>query len=153
MPDPVSVVPLTHYARAGDFHIAYQVVGAGELDIVFVPAFWSHVEAHWEQPLVARFLRRLATFGRLIIFDKRGSGLSDPIPLVSPPTLDEWMDDVAAVMDAAGSRRAVLMAHSGGCHMSMLFAAAHPERVSHLILGEPGRCFRRLPQASRTMPR
>ena len=129
MPEPVSGVPVTHYARAGDFHIAYQVVGAGELDIVFVPALWSHVEAHWEQPLVARFLRRLATFGRLIIFD------------------------VAAVMDAAGGRRAVLMAHSGGCHMSMLFAAAHPERVSHLILGEPGRCFRRLPQASRTMPR
>ena len=94
------------------------------------------MEAQWEQPLVARFLHRLASFGRLIVFDKRGAGLSDPVSMSSPPTLEEWMDDLRAVMDAAGSRRAVVTAHSGGCHMSMLFAATYPERVSHLILLE-----------------
>jgi pimeloyl-ACP methyl ester carboxylesterase len=136
MPVLPSTAPTTRYARSGEFHVAYQTVGTGAPDVVFVPSFWSHVEAHWEQPLVARFLLRLASFGRLIVFDKRGAGLSDPVAMSSPPTLEEWMDDLRAMLDAVGSRRAVVMAHSGGCHMSMLFAATYPERVSHLVLLE-----------------
>jgi len=125
---------VTKYARSADAHIAYQVVGAGADDLVFIPQFWSHIEVFWEEPLVAHFLSRLASFSRMIIFDKRGCGLSDPIPLTGVLTLEDWMDDVRVVMDAADSRKAVLLAHSGGGPMAMLFAATHPERTSGLVL-------------------
>ena len=126
--------PTTRYARSGDYSIAYQVVGDGPLDLVYVPGFVSHVEHAWEDPDLARFLNRLASFSRLILFDKRGTGLSDRVPVQKLPTLEERMDDVRAVMDAAGSEQAALFGVSEGGPMSMLFATTHPERVSSLVL-------------------
>ena len=127
-------VPQTRYARSARYHIAYQVVGSGPLDIVFVPGFVSHVEYAWEVPEIARCFRRLASFARLIFFDKRGTGMSDPVPPEQLPTLEERMDDVRAVMDAAGSRRAALVGVSEGGPMCLLFAATFPERTAALVL-------------------
>jgi len=124
--------PETRYARSGDVSIAYQVFGSGPLDIVVVPGFVSHVELIWEVPTAVHMLERLASFGRVILFDKRGSGLSDPV--VGAPTLEERMDDVRAVMDAAGSKRAAIFGLSEGAPMSILFAATHPELTSALVL-------------------
>lgn len=124
----------TRYARSGEVNIAYQVVGQGERDLVYVPGWVSNIEVMWEDPTLAHFLRRLASFSRLIIFDKRGTGLSDPVPLHELPTLEVRMDDVRAVMDAAGSRRATLLGHSEGGNMCMLFAASFPDRTESLIL-------------------
>ena len=127
--------PETRYARSKDGHVAYQVVGDGPLDLVFVPGWTSNVDVMWEEPSLARFLNRLASFSRLLCFDKRGTGVSDPVPLAAPPTLEQWMDDVRAVMDAVGSVRAALFGHGlGGGQMSMLFAATYPERTSALVL-------------------
>lgn len=126
--------PTTRYARSGDYSIAYQVVGDGPLDIVFVPGFVSHVEYAWEDPDFAHLYERLASFSRLILFDKRGTGLSDRVPVDKLPTLEDRMDDVRAVMDAAGSERAVLLGISEGGPMSMLFATTYPERVVALVL-------------------
>ena len=123
--------PETAYARSGDDHIAYQVFGAGDLDIVLVPWFLTHVELVWEQPPFVRALEALASFARVINFDRRGSGLSDPVP--DAPTLEQRMDDVRAVMDAAGSQRAALLGISEGVSMSILFAATYPERVQALV--------------------
>ncbi len=123
----------THYAQSADgVNIAYQVHGEGPLDLVFVPGFVSHVELVWEEPAIARFLRRLASFSRLVFFDKRGQGLSDR--LGRPPTLEESMDDLRAVMDAAECERAAIFGISEGGPMSALFAATYPNRVSSLIL-------------------
>ena len=126
--------PVTRYAKSGDYSIAYQVAGDGPLDLVYVPGFVSHVESMWDDPDFARFLDRLASFSRLIMFDKRGTGLSDRVPVKLLPTLEERMDDVRAVMDAAGSERAALFGVSEGGPMSMLFATTYPERVSALVL-------------------
>ena len=115
-------------------NIAYQVVGEGQLDLVYVPGFVSNVELMWEEPGYAAFLDRLATFSRLIIFDKRGTGLSDPVSNDALPTLEERMDDVRAVMDAVGSERAALLGHSEGGNMCVLFSATYPERTSALVL-------------------
>src|SRR5262249_50793242 len=123
--------PETRYARSGDVRIAYQVVGNGPFDLVFVPGFVSNIELFWETPW-ANVFSRLATFCRLIIFDKRGTGLSDRD--VGIATLEERMDDVRAVMDAAGSERAALFGISEGGSMSLLFAATYPERVPALVL-------------------
>jgi class 3 adenylate cyclase/esterase/lipase len=112
-------------------HIAYQVFGDGELDIVLVPGFVTHVELVWEQESFARVLERLASFARVINFDRRGSGLSDPVS--EAPTLEQRMDDVRAVMDAAGSERAALVGLSEGVPMSILFAATYPDRVQALV--------------------
>jgi class 3 adenylate cyclase len=120
------------YAQNGGVHIAYQVVGQGELDIVLALGFISHLDLEWEAPNMARLFRELASFARLIRFDKRGTGLSDRA--VGVPTLEERMDDVRAVMDAAGSQRAVLMGVSEGAPMCILFAATYPERTQALIL-------------------
>lgn len=115
----------THYAQSEDgASIAYQVHGEGPLDLVFVPGFVSHVELVWDEPAIARFLRRLASFSRLVFFDKRGQGLSDR--LGRPPTLEETMDDLRAVMDAAGCERAAIFGISEGGPMSALFAATYP---------------------------
>jgi pimeloyl-ACP methyl ester carboxylesterase len=130
----VSRRPVTRYAKSGEYSIAYQVVGDAPLDLVYVPGFVSHVEATWDDPDYARFLDRLASFSRLIMFDKRGTGLSDRVPVKLLPTLEERMDDVRAVMDAAGSERAALFGVSEGGPMSMLFATTYPERVSALVL-------------------
>ncbi len=127
------MLPETRYARSGDVHIAYQVVGEGPTDLVFVPGWVSNVEVLWEEPRVARFLERLASFARVILFDKRGTGLSDPVPEDGLPTLEQRMDDVRAVMDAAGSARAALFGFSEGGSMSVLFAATYPERTLALV--------------------
>ncbi len=124
--------PETRYARSGDVGIAYQVFGEGDIDLVVAFPFVSHLEMLWENPAQERFMRRLGSFARVIPFDRRGVGLSDPVD--SATTLEERMDDVRAVMDAAGSERAALMGMSEGAMMCMLFAAAHPERTSALIL-------------------
>ena len=125
--------PVTRYVDSGGIHIAYQVLGAGERDIVFVPGAMSHLDLLWEDPETAAFFRRLSALGRLILFDKRDTGLSDRAPADSP--LEERMDDVRAVMGAASSGEAVLFGYSEGAPMSILFAAMHPERVTALILG------------------
>jgi pimeloyl-ACP methyl ester carboxylesterase len=125
--------PRTHYTKSGDLNIAYQVVGEGPLDLVYVPGWISNVELMWEEPELARFLRRLASFSRLILFDKRGTGLSDRVPNEQLPTLEQRMDDVRAVMDAVGSERAAVFGHSEGGNMSMLFAATYPDRTVALV--------------------
>src|SRR3954467_13403921 len=126
------VRPETRYAKSGDVHIAYQVFGEGDLDLVLVGGFTSHLELIWELEQPASFLRGLASFARVINFDRRGTGLSDPVS--EAPTLEQRMDDVRAVMDAAGCERAALVGTSEGGPMSLLFAATYPERVSALVL-------------------
>jgi alpha/beta hydrolase fold len=124
-------LPVTRYALSGDVSIAYQVMGNGPIDLVMVPGLVSHVEFAHEVPGYTAFLRRLSAFARVIIFDKRGQGLSDRIS--DAPSLEQRMDDVRAVMDAVGSKRAAVMGFSEGCVMSALFAATYPERVLQLI--------------------
>jgi class 3 adenylate cyclase len=123
--------PVTRYAKSGDVHIAYQVTGEGPLDLVFVPGFVSHLEADWNSPLQTRFIERLSSFSRLIRFDKRGTGLSDRVPI---PTLEQRMDDVRVVMDAVGSEQAALYGVSEGGPMSLLFAATYPARTTALVI-------------------
>ena len=126
-------LPETRYALSGDVNIAYQVMGEGPIDIVLVPGVISHLEFQHELPGYTAFLRRLATFGRVIFFDKAGGqGLSDRI--TGAPSLEQRMDDVRAVMEAVGSKRAAVVGFSEGCAMSALFAATYPELVSHLVL-------------------
>ena len=124
----------TRYAKSGDYSIAYQAVGDGPIDLVLAPGFISNVEGAWNNPLQAHFFRRLASFSRLIRFDKRGTGLSDPVSIKDLPTLEERMDDVRAVMDAVGSDRAALLGVSEGGPLCILFAATYPERTRALIL-------------------
>jgi pimeloyl-ACP methyl ester carboxylesterase/class 3 adenylate cyclase len=124
--------PETRYARCGELTIAYQVVGEGPQDLVLAPGFLSHLEVGWEEPSLRRMLLRLASFRRLILFDKRGTGLSDPTP--TAPTLEERTEDLLAVMDAAGASRAELLGFSEGGTMALMFAATHPERTSALVL-------------------
>ena len=124
--------PETRYAKSGDVSIAYQVLGKGNLDLVYVPGFVSNLDRYWENPIWVDFFSRITGFSRLILFDKRGTGLSDRVSGV--PDLEVWMDDVRAVMDAVGSERAALFGQSEGGAMSMLFAATYPERTRALIL-------------------
>jgi pimeloyl-ACP methyl ester carboxylesterase len=129
------VGPETRYAKTADgVHIAYQVVGDGPLDLVFVMGWTSNVEAMWEEPDLARFLSRLASFSRLIVFDKRGVGLSDRVSDTDFPTLETRMDDIGAVMEAARSERALIFGVSEGGPLSILFAATHPQRALGLVL-------------------
>jgi class 3 adenylate cyclase len=132
----VSVSPGTCFASADDLHIAYQVVGDGPIDVVFVPDWFNHVEAQWDEPVSARFLGRLASFSRLVLFDKRGTGLSDPVPLSDLPTVEEWMDDLRIVLDAVGSQSAALVCASAGAFLGLPFAATYPERVAALVIIE-----------------
>ena len=127
------MAPETRFTRSGNVHIAYQLVGEGPLDLVYVPGWVSHCELAWEEPTLARFLGRLASFSRLITFDKRGTGLSDRVPDDKLPTHEERMDDLRAVMDAAGSQRAAIFGFSEGGSLSTLFAATHPERTTALV--------------------
>jgi pimeloyl-ACP methyl ester carboxylesterase len=126
--------PQTRYARSGSVNIAYQVIGDGPIDLVFVMGWVSHLEMFWAEPSFARFLKRLSSFARLIVFDKRGTGLSDRVPLSQLPSLEVRMDDVRAVMAAAGSRRAVLMGVSEGGPLTALFAATYPQLVAGVII-------------------
>ena len=126
------MAPVARYAKSGDLHIAYAVEGDGPIDLVWVPPWISHVEYLWSEPTLERFGKRLTKFSRVITFDRRGSGLSDPF--FGAPTLEEQMDDVLAVMDAAGSERAAICGTLEGGPMAALFAATHPDRVSALVL-------------------
>lgn len=128
------MTPITHYAHSNDVNIAYQVVGDGPLDLVFVPGWISNVELVWEEPSARRFVERLASFTRVVLFDKRGTGLSDPVSENELPTLEQRMDDVRAVMDAVGMERAALLGVSEGVPMCALFAATYPQRTSAAIL-------------------
>lgn len=123
--------PSTEYARSGDVNIAYQVFGAGEVDLVLVPGWVSHLEFGWQGPWYEAYLERLARFARVILFDKRGTGMSDRVDVGS---LEERMDDIRAVMDAVESRQAVLYAISEGGPLALLFAASHSDRVSALVV-------------------
>ncbi len=135
--------PETRYAKTADgVHIAYEVVGDGPVDIVFVMGWTSHIELMWEEPSLARFLTRLASFSRLILFDKRGMGLSDRVPDDRLPSLEVRMDDARAVMDAVGSERAVVFGVSEGGPMATLFAATYPERTIALVLFGTGACWK-----------
>jgi class 3 adenylate cyclase/pimeloyl-ACP methyl ester carboxylesterase len=127
----VMETPETHYALSGDVNIAYQVIGEGPLDLVFVPSLTHHIELVWENPPQARFFERLASLGRLLLFDKRGTGMSDR---VAAATLEVRMDDIRAVMDAAGSERALLVGLGDGGPLCALFAATYPERTKALVL-------------------
>jgi len=131
MPEPSMVPPQTHYARSGDVNIAYQVLGDGPIDLVHVPMFVSNLELQWQDRDQAKYFRRLASFSRLIMFDKRGTGLSDRVGIAS---LEERMDDVRAVMEAVGSERSTVFGSSEGGAMSVLFAATYPDRVTSLVL-------------------
>ena len=124
--------PQTRYARSGDAHIAYQVFGEGELDLVVVPGFVSNIEFYWQVPQIESILLRLASYARVVIFDKRGTGLSDPVSEVPP--LEQRMDDMHAVMSAAGVERAALYGISEGGPATLLFTATYPERVSALVI-------------------
>jgi class 3 adenylate cyclase len=124
--------PEVHYAKNGKISIAYSVVGEGPVDLVLVPTWFNNIDLIWDIPQVARFFERMASYSRLILFDRRGSGLSDRVTDV--PGLEEQMDDVIAVMDAAGVERAAIMGQLEGGAMSSLFAATYPDRVSHLVL-------------------
>jgi pimeloyl-ACP methyl ester carboxylesterase len=128
----MTTMPTTKYAKSGDVHIAYQVVGEGAQHLVLVPGWVSHIEYAWEDPSFSHFLRRLASFSRLILLDRRGTGLSDRVNEL--PTLEQRMDDVRAVMDAAGVERAALFGLSEGGSMCMTFAATYPHRTSALVL-------------------
>jgi class 3 adenylate cyclase len=124
------------YAKNPDGQsVAYQTVGEGSLDLVFVPQ-WLNLEVMWEEPRLAAFFERMARFARVICFDKRGTGLSDPVTLGAIPTPEDWMYDVATVMDAADSRQAAIFGHGDGATMALLFAATHPDRASTLILAD-----------------
>jgi class 3 adenylate cyclase len=133
MPDPQE----TRFAKVGDVHIAYQVVGDGPIDILFIDTWVHHVEAVWDFPEFARLLRRLASFGRLIHFDRRGTGLSDPVPLDALPDFDTQVEDVIAVLDAVGSEHPAIIGTNDGTLVAMLLAAAHPKRCESLALFAP----------------
>src|SRR5438876_4507666 len=130
--------PETRYASADGLHIAHQVVGDGPMDVLYITEVRSPIDLVWDDPLAAHGLRRLASLGRLITVDPRGFGSSDAVDLKEMPAVATWMDDLVTVMDAAGSRRAAVVA--GGSEMgltAMLFAATHPERCSALVLINP----------------
>src|SRR5512134_34912 len=126
------MLPETRYARSGDISIAYQLLGKGPPDLVLVPGWVSNLDVFWEEPALARFFTRLSSFSRLILFDKRGSGLSDRV--ADMPSLEVRMDDVRAVMDEVGSERAALFGYSEGGAMCALFAATYPSRTTALIM-------------------
>jgi class 3 adenylate cyclase len=131
---PASVIPETRYTRAGDVHIAYQVFGEGPVDVVLADQWFSNMDGQWDVPPLAELRRRLASFSRLIMFDRRGMGVSDPVAIQSLPSLDAWMDDLRAAMDAASSDRAALIANIGGAITSLVFAASHPDRLTSLVI-------------------
>jgi pimeloyl-ACP methyl ester carboxylesterase/class 3 adenylate cyclase len=128
------VIGETRYADSHGVQVAYQLAGEGSPDLILVPEFWHAIEAQWDQPELADFLLRLSSFGRLVSFDQRGTGVSDPIPRDGIPSLEQWLDDISSVMDEVRSERTVLVGMGGGGSLSMLFAATYPERTSGLVL-------------------
>src|SRR5512137_2778651 len=121
--------PPTHYARSSEGYVAYQTLGGGPRDLLFVANWANNLDVMWEEPSLAYYFHRLARIGRVICFDKRGSGVSDPVPLASLPTLEQWMDDARVVLDAVGSEKAAIIGDTEGGPMAMLFAATSPSRV------------------------
>lgn len=128
------MAPETKYARSGDLHLAYQVVGHGPFDLLFFPDWVNHVEIQWEEPRQERFLNALASFSRLILFNPRGMGASDPVPITEAPTAEEWMDDLRTVLDAVKADQPALLGSGTGGVITSLFAATYPERVRALVL-------------------
>ena len=126
--------PTTKFAKLGNDRVGYQVLGEGPIDLVFLTGMSSHLDLRWEEPLNEYFLHRLASFSRLILFDRRGTGVSDPVPSDNLPTWEQWADDMRVVFDAVGSERAAIMAWLDGGPMAMLFAATYPERTVALVL-------------------
>ena len=126
--------PTTRFAKLGDDRVGYQVLGQGPVDLVFLTGMSSHIDLRWEEPLNEYFLHRLASFSRVILFDRRGTGVSDPVPFDHLPTWEEWADDMRVVLDAVGSESAAIMAWFDGGPMAMLFAATYPERTAALVL-------------------
>ena len=132
--------------------MGFQVLGSGDIDIVLIPAWDTNVEIMWEEPSLAQFLQRLASIGRLIAFDKRGTGISDPVPLGAIPTLEQWVDDVRTVLDAVGSHRTVVFGHGEGGALAMLIAAQYPERTQALVLADATARRLRAPDYPHGMP-
>ena len=126
--------PEIHYVKTEDGYVAYQIFGEGPYDVLFIGNWASNIEVMWEHPSMARYLERLGRFARVICFDKRGAGLSDPVPLGALPTLEHWMDDARIVLDAAGSDQAALIGDAEGGLMAMMFAATYPQRTRALVL-------------------
>lgn len=126
--------PETRYAASRDGYVAYQVFGAGPPDLVFTPSWVTNMDAMWDEPSLASYMERLASFSRVVCYDKRGSGVSDPVPLASLPTIELWTDDARTVMDALGIEQAAVLGDTEGGPMAAMLAASHPERVSALVL-------------------
>jgi len=134
-PWPASAgAPEIHYVKTEDGYVAYQIFGEGPYDVLFIGNWASNIEVMWEHPSMARYLERLGRFARVICFDKRGAGLSDPVPLGALPTLEHWMDDARIVLDAAGSEQTALIGDAEGGLMAMMFAATYPQRTRALVL-------------------
>lgn len=144
--------PGTAYIRTAGGYVGYQVFGDGPRDLLFVSNWGTNLDAMWEEPALAHFLHRLARIGRVICFDKRGSGISDPVPLAALPTLEEWMDDARVALDAAGSEQVAVVGDTEGGPMSMLLAATYPERMSALVLLNTFARWRRAPDYPIGMP-
>lgn len=130
----VTDAPEPRYARSEDGYVAYQVFGRGERDLLIIGNWASNIEVMWEHPAMARYLERLGQFARVVCFDKRGAGLSDPVPMGALPTLEQWMDDARVVLDAVGSEQAAVMGDAEGGPMAMMFAATYPQRTRALVL-------------------
>ena len=143
--------PQTRYTNVGDAQVAYQVWGEGS-DLVFAPGFFTHIDYRWEEPGQARFLRRLGSFARVITFDRRGVGASDPLPGGGTPSWEDWVEDVTAVMEAAGSKRTSILASNDAGPMAMLFAATYPDRVDSLVLANSAARATRAPDYPHAMP-
>ncbi len=144
--------PPTRYARSNAGYVAYQTLGEGPRDLLFVANWASNLDAMWDEPSLAHYFHRLGRVGRVICFDKRGSGVSDPVPLASLPTLEEWMDDARIVLDAVGSEQAAVIGDTEGGPMAMLLAATRPSRVSALVLVNSFARWRRAPDYPIGMP-
>jgi class 3 adenylate cyclase len=127
-------LPETRYAKNGDLHIAYQLIGDGPVDVVLLPQWFNNIDSQWDVPPLASFIRRLTGFSRVLTFDKRGTGLSDPVAVSALPSIEEWMDDLRAVMDETGIDRAAVVANLASCFMGVVLSATYPERVSSLVL-------------------
>ena len=137
--------PETRYVKNGDAYIAYQIVGDGSTDLVVLTQWFSHVDGQWDLPPLAAFLERLASFSRVISFDKRGTGLSDPVTVSLLPSIEDWMDDLRVVLDENGVERVAIVANLGSAFMAAVFAATHPERVTALVLVNAYARFTRSP--------